>query len=52
MTTLTNTHRVLIQAQPETVFALRTVIYPLIGRPMMDKAVAALKTKLESPQHG
>ena len=28
-------------------FAFRTFIYPLIGKPMMDKAVATLKTKLE-----
>jgi uncharacterized protein YndB with AHSA1/START domain len=28
-------------------FLFRTVIHPLIGKPMMDKALAALKTKLE-----
>lgn len=32
---------------PLMAFAFRTLIHPLIGRPMMDKALAALKMKLE-----
>jgi len=34
---------------PLMAFAFRTVIQPLVGKPSMDKALAALKTKLEQP---
>jgi hypothetical protein len=34
---------------PLTAFAFRTVIRPLVGKPLMDKALAALKTKMEQP---
>jgi uncharacterized protein YndB with AHSA1/START domain len=34
---------------PLTAFAFRTIIRPLVGKPSMDKALAALKTKLEQP---
>ncbi len=32
---------------PLIAFAFRTVIQPLVGKPLMDKGLAALKTKLE-----
>jgi uncharacterized protein YndB with AHSA1/START domain len=34
---------------PIVAFAFRTIILPLIGKPSMEKALAALKTKLEQP---
>lgn len=34
---------------PLIAFAFRTLIRPLVGKPSMDKALAALKTKLEQP---
>jgi Polyketide cyclase / dehydrase and lipid transport len=40
---------VTITMAPLMAFAFRTVIHPLVGKPMMDKALAALKTKLEQP---
>ncbi len=38
---------VTVEMSPVKAFAFKTFIYPLIGRPMMNKAVAALQTKLE-----
>ncbi len=38
---------VTIIMSPVPAFVFRTFIHPLVGKPMMDKALAALKTKLE-----
>ena len=38
---------VTVTLPPVRAFVLRTFIQPLIGKPMMDKALAALKAKLE-----
>ncbi|MGQ0602338.1 MAG: SRPBCC family protein [Anaerolineales bacterium] len=40
---------VTVTLPPVRAFAFRTFIQPLIGKPMMDKALAALKAKLERP---
>jgi len=39
---------VTVDMSPPMAFMFKTFIHPLIGKPMMDKALAALKAKLES----
>ena len=41
------TRTVTLSLNPLVAFGFRFFIYPLIGRPAMNKAMAALKTKLE-----
>jgi len=41
------TRTVTLSLKPLVAFAFRLFIYPLIGRPSMNKAMAALKMKLE-----
>ena len=41
------TRTVTLSLSPLVAFGFRFFIYPLIGRPSMNKAMAALKTKLE-----
>lgn len=41
------TRTVTLSLKPVVAFAFRFFIYPLIGRPSMNKAMAALKKKLE-----
>jgi uncharacterized protein YndB with AHSA1/START domain len=38
---------VIAELPPLVAFAFRTIIFPLVGKPGMDKALAALKVKLE-----
>ncbi len=40
---------VTVTLSPLRAFAFRIFIRPLIGKPMMDKALAALKSKMEQP---
>jgi len=42
------TRRVTVNAPPLMAFMLQTFVHPLVDKPMMDKALAALKAKMES----
>jgi hypothetical protein len=41
------TRTVTLNLNPFVAFAFRLIVYPLIGNPAMQKAMSALKTKLE-----